>query len=94
MGKHPRVVRHVHDCAAGCTLVEPLRSERERQGSCPIGAVLEDRSPFGVLDLAGNVSEWTSDAICPWSVPLDEKVPEKVPEKAADSSAPKAPEKP
>lgn len=45
------------------------KRNRERQGSCPAGAMLEDRSPFGVIDLAGNVSEWTSDKICPFSVP-------------------------
>jgi formylglycine-generating enzyme required for sulfatase activity len=27
----------------------------------PVGSYLEDRSPYGVLDLAGNVQEWTLD---------------------------------
>jgi formylglycine-generating enzyme required for sulfatase activity len=30
-------------------------------GTCTVGAFQGDSSPFGVLDLAGNVSEWLSD---------------------------------
>jgi len=29
-------------------------------GSCPVGAHGGDRSPFGALDMAGNVEEWTA----------------------------------
>jgi formylglycine-generating enzyme required for sulfatase activity len=32
----------------------------DHPGSCPVGSNAMDSSPFGVLDMAGNVSEWTS----------------------------------
>lgn len=35
-------------------------SARGRQGTCAAGATAGDRSPFGVLDLAGNLFEWTA----------------------------------
>jgi formylglycine-generating enzyme required for sulfatase activity len=38
-----------------------LRDELAR-GPQPVGSYAEDRSPYGVVDLAGNVSEWISSA--------------------------------
>jgi len=32
--------------------------------TCPVGSFASDRSPFGVLDMAGNVAEWTESAYC------------------------------
>jgi formylglycine-generating enzyme required for sulfatase activity len=37
--------------------------KRNRHTTCPVGHHRGDASPFGVLDMAGNVSEWTSN---PW----------------------------
>jgi len=37
-----------------------------RHGTCPIGYYPSGASPFGVLDMAGNVSEWTADSYAPY----------------------------
>jgi formylglycine-generating enzyme required for sulfatase activity len=38
----------------------------ERQGTCAVGSYLAGASPFGVLDMAGNVWEWTADINAPY----------------------------
>lgn len=34
---------------------------------CPVGSHPKDKSPSGVLDLAGNVQEWTSSSYCDYA---------------------------
>ena len=41
--------------------------EHGGQGTSPVGACPAGASPFGVLDLAGNVWEWVEDAWAPYS---------------------------
>jgi formylglycine-generating enzyme required for sulfatase activity len=36
----------------------------EREGTCPVDRFPEDKSQFGVRNLVGNVSEWTSSLVC------------------------------
>lgn len=38
--------------------------QRRETGTCPAGQSSGDKSPFGVMDMAGNVSEWTATAHC------------------------------
>ena len=37
-----------------------------RWDTAPIGSFLADRSPYGVMDMAGNVSEWVADDYGPY----------------------------
>jgi formylglycine-generating enzyme required for sulfatase activity len=42
---------------------------RDVQGACPVASYPSDRSPFGMLDAAGNVAEWTASPYCAYSDP-------------------------
>jgi formylglycine-generating enzyme required for sulfatase activity len=44
--------------------VEPIPARLGVDGAAPIGTHPGDRSPYGVLDMAGNVQEWT-DSLAP-----------------------------
>lgn len=37
-----------------------------RAPTAPVGALADDRSPYGVYDMAGNVHEWTADEFVPY----------------------------
>ncbi len=44
------------------TLCRMVDSVEGRPGPMPVGSYIWDRSPYGVCDMAGNVSEWTQTA--------------------------------
>jgi formylglycine-generating enzyme required for sulfatase activity len=46
-----------------------VRTGGPTEGTCAVGEVLGDRSPFGIIDMAGNVSEWMVEEGCPESIP-------------------------
>jgi formylglycine-generating enzyme required for sulfatase activity len=39
------------------------------EGTCPVGRKPKGATPEGVLDMEGNVYEWTSSKACPYSTP-------------------------
>jgi eukaryotic-like serine/threonine-protein kinase len=39
---------------------------KSSDGTCKAGSHPEDRSPFGVMDMGGSVSEWTATPYCPY----------------------------
>jgi formylglycine-generating enzyme required for sulfatase activity len=40
-----------------------------KEGTCPVGRFPSGASPFGLLDMEGNVWEWTSNSICEYLDP-------------------------
>jgi formylglycine-generating enzyme required for sulfatase activity len=42
---------------------------RRPSGTCEVGSSAADRTPEGLLDMGGNVSEWTSSRFCPYGDP-------------------------
>ncbi|MFD3329516.1 formylglycine-generating enzyme family protein [Streptomyces sp. NPDC058701] len=41
--------------------MEPSHAHYDADGTAPVGSLPAGVSPFGVLDLSGNVAEWTAD---------------------------------
>jgi formylglycine-generating enzyme required for sulfatase activity len=46
----------------------------QRKGTMPVGSATEGASPFGVLDMAGNVFEWVADGYAPYEA-ADQEAP-------------------
>lgn len=65
-GSDTRVYPWGNELPAGraCWARKPQKLE-----SCNVGTFPSDKSPFGILDLAGNVSEWTSSPFCNYADP-------------------------
>jgi formylglycine-generating enzyme required for sulfatase activity len=40
----------------------------KRESTCAVGSLATDKSSFGVLDMAANVSEWTASHYCPYPI--------------------------
>ena len=65
-GQEPRARAHVQ---------VPPSALREFE-TAPVGAYADDKSPFGVMDMAGNVSEWTRDSLEAYpGAPPDARLP-------------------
>src|SRR5690606_24895796 len=47
--------------AASDSAWQLLQTEGTVPGLCPVGSYVAGASPFGVLDMAGNASEWVVD---------------------------------
>jgi len=44
-------------CGNSCNSVSPCR----HHSTCPVGSYVQDKSPYGVMDMSGNVLEWVND---------------------------------
>jgi formylglycine-generating enzyme required for sulfatase activity len=42
--------------------------KNKRESTCEVGTTPGDKSPYGVLDLGGNVSEWTATVYCTYPI--------------------------
>ncbi|MEQ1813817.1 MAG: SUMF1/EgtB/PvdO family nonheme iron enzyme, partial [Candidatus Nitrotoga sp.] len=46
---------------------DKLADRNQDNPIAPVGSYPEDKSPFGVMDMAGNVSEWVGDWYQPYA---------------------------
>lgn len=77
-GDDPPDVRRANVCGRECAATLPENDERQRDAyagtdgyasAAPVGSFPSGANAFGVLDLAGNVSEWTSSPYHPYGAP-------------------------
>jgi formylglycine-generating enzyme required for sulfatase activity len=58
-GTHGRIYPwgNAWDCKKSCNSVKPCKHE----STCPVGSYPKYASPYGVMDMTGNVANWTND---------------------------------
>ena len=62
-GNSPVTAKHANYCDANCVYIE-IRDDDQDDGysdTAPVGSYPDGASPYGALDMAGNVNEWVSD---------------------------------
>jgi formylglycine-generating enzyme required for sulfatase activity len=66
-GSRVPTVKHMKLCGHECRLFVENMNDNGWRPTSPVGSYPEGASPFGALDLAGNVREWTADWYGPYT---------------------------